>query len=341
MVDLTEQKTGTQVRAGRMNAMTMCLGLALVVLVAGCDRLKSPVVPSITPLTPPEAHGTGGDRYYKASILPATADAGTEQSFTIRITNCDAPSCSEANHSSSNQTIKSATIAVPAGFTVDGSSLSTSLSIAGSWTATLVGNTIQLNKADGNDNLPTGGWVEVTFDATAPCAAGAYTWSTAAFNGADYTTPYTLFGTHPAVTVEGTCAAQACSPGFWKQSFHFDEWPNPPAPSDLFQSIFSRLITVGQKGQDPGITNPTLLEALRAGGGDVTRVARIGTAAYLSAAHTGVAYPYTTAQVVLAVQQAIDGVAFTGPSIDDLENVWKLSLDPNHCPLGEDPGDID
>jgi hypothetical protein len=131
------------------------------------------------------------------------------------------------------------------------------------------------------------------------------------------------------------CAAQACSPGFWRQPFHFGDWPSSPAPSDTFQSIFARVITVGQPGQDPDVTDPTLEEALNAIGGDVNRVARIGTAAYLSAVHPDVAYAYTAAEVIAAVQNAIDGLV--GPiSIDDLENVWKDN--PGHCPLGDDPG---
>jgi hypothetical protein len=130
------------------------------------------------------------------------------------------------------------------------------------------------------------------------------------------------------------CVAEACSPGFWRQPHHFDEYPNPPAPSDTFGSVFGRVITVDQN-PDPAVTNPTLAQAAAATGGGVNRIARIGTAAYLSAVHADVAYPYTPAEVILAVQQAIDGVAFTGPSIDDLENVWKDVVD--HCPLGDDP----
>ena len=324
----------------RMSGLTKAgIGVMLAVFVAGCNRLPNPTSPSVAG-APAEAHGTGGDRFYKAAISPTSAPAGAETTFTVRITNCDAASCAAGSHSSSNQTIKTATVAVPAGFTVDASSLAVSLSIAGSWNATLVGNTIQLSKGDGNDNLPTGAWVEVRFDAVAPCAAGPYAWTTAAFNGDDFTTPYTLFGTHPTVTVEGTCAAQACSPGFWKQDQHFEDWPAAPSPGDLFFAVFSRLITVSQPGQDPDVTNPTLFQALRANKDGVNRAARIGTAAYLSAVHPDVAYPYSAAQVVLAVQQAIDGVAFTGPSITDLENVWKTAVG-EHCPLGNDPGDID
>lgn len=135
-------------------------------------------------------------------------------------------------------------------------------------------------------------------------------------------------------TFEVTDCAQGCSPGYWRQDQHFGSWPNPPAPTDTFQSIFARLITV-DLGPSTSVSDPTLLEALEAIQGGVNRIARIGTAAYLSAVHAGVAYPYTAAQVVTAVQNALDGVA--GPiSIDDLENVWKNVVD--HCPLGAESG---
>ena len=129
--------------------------------------------------------------------------------------------------------------------------------------------------------------------------------------------------------------SEGCSPGYWKNlTQHADMW-QVYAPSQEFLAVFGRSITVGAGGQNT-LTDPSLVEALQATGGGVSRVARIGTAALLSAAHSGVNYPYSTAQVVTAVQNAIDGVS--GPvSIDDLENVWKLNPDPSHCPLGNDP----
>jgi len=133
------------------------------------------------------------------------------------------------------------------------------------------------------------------------------------------------------------CTSQACSPGFWRQEQHFNSWPNPPFPADSFEGVFGRVITVNQGGGAPAITGPTLQEASAATGGGVNRAARIGTAAYLSAVHVGVNYPYSAAQVITAVQQAIDLSPFTGPSIDDLENVWKNN--PDHCPLGNDAND--
>ena len=122
---------------------------------------------------------------------------------------------------------------------------------------------------------------------------------------------------------------QGCSPGYWKQTQHFGQWPDPPFPSDKFALVFSRTITVGAGGRGATISDPTLLEALQATGGGVSQIARIGTAAYLSALNPDVSFPYTPAQVVSAVQKAIDGLP-SSISIADLEATWSL---PDSCPL--------
>ena len=140
------------------------------------------------------------------------------------------------------------------------------------------------------------------------------------------------------VVVEFTvaaCEVQGCSPGFWKNLTQHASFWQVYSPTDEFLTVFGRSVTVGAGGQNT-VTDPNLTEALEATGGGVSRVARIGTAALLSATHADVHYPYTVAEVIAAVQNAVDGVA--GPvSVDDLENVWKLNPDPNHCPLGNDP----
>lgn len=145
--------------------------------------------------------------------------------------------------------------------------------------------------------------------------------------------PHDVAETHssdPApYVVECAIQAEACSPGFWRQDQHFGAWPNPPAPADSFSSVFGRVVTVNES-PSVAVTDPTLEEALLAIGGGVNRTARIGTAAYLSAVHGDVNYPYTPAQVITAVQQAIDGVGGS-ITIDDLEQVWLDN--PDHCPL--------
>ncbi|MDP6047547.1 MAG: SdrD B-like domain-containing protein [Phycisphaerae bacterium] len=83
------------------------------------------------------------------------------------------------------------------------------------------------------------------------------------------------------------------TPGYWKQCHHFDDWQGYE-PSDSYEDVF---------GVDaPG--DKSLKEALRTGGGGVNALLRHSTAALLNAAHNGVDYAYTEAQVIAMTQAA-------------------------------------
>jgi hypothetical protein len=82
---------------------------------------------------------------------------------------------------------------------------------------------------------------------------------------------------------------EGCTPGYWKQEHHYDSWMIH-APSDSFSGVF---------GVDLGYA--TLGLALRAKGGGDGKLARHGTAALLSAAQSGVDYPFTVAEVIALV----------------------------------------
>lgn len=85
---------------------------------------------------------------------------------------------------------------------------------------------------------------------------------------------------------------EGCTPGYWKN--HLDDWlPTGYFPGDDFDATF------GVDNFDPDIT---LEEAVNAKGGGVKKLARHGTAALLSAAHSDVNYPYTVAEVIAFVQ---------------------------------------
>jgi hypothetical protein len=84
---------------------------------------------------------------------------------------------------------------------------------------------------------------------------------------------------------------EGCTPGFWKN--HLSLWPAPYLPSADFDATF---------GVDLFNPNITLGTAINLGGGGVRKLARHGVAALLSAAHPGVDYPLTVAQVIAAVQ---------------------------------------
>jgi hypothetical protein len=83
-----------------------------------------------------------------------------------------------------------------------------------------------------------------------------------------------------------------CSPGYFKK--HLDAWgPTGYSPGDDFDATF---------GVDYFSPDITLLEAVNAKGGGLNALARTGTASLLSAAHPGVNYPLTVAEVIAAVQ---------------------------------------
>jgi thrombospondin type 3 repeat protein len=87
-------------------------------------------------------------------------------------------------------------------------------------------------------------------------------------------------------------SGEGCTPGYWKN--HLSSWAATGySPSADFDATF---------GVNLFSPNITLRTAINLGGGGVNKLARHGTAALLSAAHPGVNYPYTVAQVIAAVQ---------------------------------------
>ncbi len=89
---------------------------------------------------------------------------------------------------------------------------------------------------------------------------------------------------------------QACSPGYWKQTHHLDDWVGAQ-PADLFAATF------GVSPSDPVLGVATLAQALDpaslpGGGNDQRELAREGTAAYLNALHPQIAYPLRPQSVI-------------------------------------------
>jgi hypothetical protein len=166
-------------------------------------------------------------RYYTASITPSPVLAGSSQTITVTVYNCSASIAACAGKATtSTQEMKSASIVVPAGFTV-ASTLTTSASGGKSWTATLVAGTIQLVSVSGENNaLEAGESVSVTFTADAPADCGSFEFTTVGYNGTTIgDTPYTRVGNQPSIEVNGCQQAGTCtlSQGYWKT--HASAWP--------------------------------------------------------------------------------------------------------------------
>jgi hypothetical protein len=205
--------------------IAMVFGLAAGL--AACSSNPQDRVAVTGPTTVPEslAVSTPTVRFFKASITPTSASAGTVQSFSITVTNCNAGTCDAGHATTASQTMKSATITVPTGFSVHPGPYPVSASAGKVWTASLVSGVIQLVKT-GNDQLEPGQSVTVTFDADVPCANGPYAWTTTGFNDTTFSTAYELFGSQPSVTVSGTCAIQPCTrgQGYWEHHYPAN-WP--------------------------------------------------------------------------------------------------------------------
>ena len=85
---------------------------------------------------------------------------------------------------------------------------------------------------------------------------------------------------------------QGCTPGYWKQSHHFDSWVGY-STSDMYNSIFGV----------PYVK--TLLQALSAGGDRGQQaLGRHAAAALLNSTNEDVNYYYSTAEILAMVQQA-------------------------------------
>lgn len=118
---------------------------------------------------------------------------------------------------------------------------------------------------------------------------------------------------------------EGCTPGFWKQSQHFDQWPEGYEPDQMIGEAFE--LAVG-----PDLT---LLQALKLDGGDLNALLRHAVAALLNAAHPGANFPYSVEEVIALFQQALQ----TG----DTEGIKDLFEQANEagCPFPDDGEDED
>lgn len=85
-----------------------------------------------------------------------------------------------------------------------------------------------------------------------------------------------------------TGGGEGCTPGYWRQSHHFDSWTLPYTPSTPFSTVFANAF--------PG---KTLRDVVRARGGGINALGRSAVAALLNAASGSVSYD-------LSVQDVID-----------------------------------
>ncbi|MEW7986242.1 MAG: DUF4215 domain-containing protein [Candidatus Thiodiazotropha sp.] len=108
-----------------------------------------------------------------------------------------------------------------------------------------------------------------------------------------------------------------CTPGYWKQSHHFDAW-NMYSPDMLFGDVF-----------EDAFPDQTLLDVLSQGGGKLYALGRHTVAALLNAASTEVNYGHTPESIIDTFNAIYPG------SKDDYEALKDEFEDDNErgCPL--------
>jgi hypothetical protein len=129
-----------------------------------------------------------------------------------------------------------------------------------------------------------------------------------------------------------------CTPGYWKQEQHFDNWPTagelcsgqpggtPTYPQDCsFAYVF---------GVSPTISGLTLGEALDTGGGGENALGRHAVAAllnsYMALVDSSFDYCWTPIEVIEAVQDAY--AAGTKRDFNRLKGAFEYDNEKN-CPL--------
>ncbi|MDH4132093.1 MAG: hypothetical protein OEV95_09855 [Gemmatimonadota bacterium] len=109
---------------------------------------------------------------------------------------------------------------------------------------------------------------------------------------------------------------EGCTPGYWKQPHHFDSWPAPYQPTDLFSAYF-----------EDAFPGKTLLQVLSTGGGKLIALGRHTVAALLNSASSGVDYNLTTAEVIAEFNATYPASNY-GPQKDRF-----ASFNEQGCPL--------
>ena len=119
---------------------------------------------------------------------------------------------------------------------------------------------------------------------------------------------------------------EGCTPGFWRQSQHYGAWQwTAYEPGDDYKTVFgiggeTVSLRLNKNGvwSDPAAdsgtsSDPTLLGAAWAKGGDENALARHAVAGLLNASSGEVAYAFSVDQIKTMVQEAYAGGDFNTP----------------------------
>jgi hypothetical protein len=122
----------------------------------------------------------------------------------------------------------------------------------------------------------------------------------------------------PSETPPPPQTGEGCSPGYWRQEHHYDDWV-VYSPDDSASAVL---------GRDVG--DITLGEAVALGGGGPRALLRQTVAALLNASNPDVGYAYTTGEVISMFQAAYDSEQY-----EATKDLFDLANNAG-CPLGND-----
>ncbi|HSJ65177.1 MAG TPA: hypothetical protein VK922_14900 [Gemmatimonadaceae bacterium] len=110
---------------------------------------------------------------------------------------------------------------------------------------------------------------------------------------------------------------EGCTPGYWRQSHHFDSYPAGYAPTMLFVDAFGVNAFPGK----------TLAQVAALGGGGLNALGRHAVAALLNAASPGVDYDLSEAEVISAF-----AAAYASGNYETQKNIFE-GFNEQGCPL--------
>lgn len=129
----------------------------------------------------------------------------------------------------------------------------------------------------------------------------------------------------PVLKVEG--GGEGCTPGYWRQPFHFDSWINYD-PNQKLGSVFNVSASLDLVRPESGkATNVKLKDAIKLRGGGLNALIRHTVAALLNASNDDVSYDLSVNEVISKFNSALESGNYNQLK-DEFEQFNELG-----CPL--------
>lgn len=135
-------------------------------------------------------------------------------------------------------------------------------------------------------------------------------------------TGISFWSTQSVLAWDGPGGDEGCTPGYWKQTQHFDSWPVDTTyipggvhPDTLLSDILGFEV--------PGYEDLTMLEALKLNGGHEKALLRQGAAGILNALNTDVDYNMSLETAIRNIEDGLDPVFYQSANYGDDDDLEK------------------